>query len=182
MQTPKRRNAEWSEPAPPSGHSPVRAFTLVELMIVITIIAIVAGLAAPMLGDVRSLRLQEAAKLLAADIEFAQTDAIMHNADPRLIRFNTAANQYWVAAASAPTTPIANPVDGRPYLVTLGAGRAAAVGGITIQSCSLGGDAELRFDGLGVPDQATDATITLAGGPNTLTLTIQAGSGEVLIP
>jgi type IV fimbrial biogenesis protein FimT len=158
------------------------AFTLVELLIVITIMAIIAGLAAPMFGEVRGIRLQEAAKLVAADIEFAQTDAILHSADPRLIRFNTAASQYWIAAGSAPATPIANPLDGSQYLVTLGAGRAAGASGVAIQSYSLGGDTDLRFDGLGVPDQTTDASVTLAAGTNTLTLIIKAGTGEVLIP
>jgi len=129
-------------------------FTLVELLIVIVLLGIAAGLALPMLGDAKPLQLREAARLLAADIEFAQNESIAHGDDPRLITFDTAKNCYWIAPASAPDTPITDLVRQEPYLVTLGAGR---------------------------PDQTTTATITLAAGSSALIVQVASGSGEVTI-
>jgi len=157
-------------------------FTLVELLIVIVLLGIVGGLALPMLGDSKQLQLREAARLLAADIEFTQNESIAHGDDPRMIKFDTANNQYWIAPASAPDTPITDIVLQEPYLVSLGSGRAAGVGLVTIQSIDLSGDDELRFDAYGSPDQTGPATITLSAGTSTLTIQVAPGSGEVTIP
>jgi Tfp pilus assembly protein FimT len=164
-----------------SQHS--AAFTLVEALIVVVLLGITVGVALPMLGDARTLRLREAARMLAADIEFAQSESIAHADDPRLVKFDTGGNRYWVAAASAPDTPLTDTADGQPLLNVFGTGRAEAATGVTIQSISLGGDAILKFDAYGSPDQTTDATvrlaITVAGGTQTLTVRVKTGSGEV---
>ena len=158
------------------------AFTLVELMIVIVLIGIVLGLAMPMVGDRNSLRVREAAKMLAADIEFAHNESITHGEDSRLIKFNTVNHKYWIAAASDPDTPITDPARKEPFLVSFGSGRASGTSGVTIQSISLGGDSELHFNAYGVPDQTTDATGTLAAGSISMTIQVDAASGEVTIP
>jgi len=158
-----------------------RAFSIIELLIVITLLGIAFGLAIPTMGDSKELKLQEAAKMLAADFEFAQNDSISHASDPRLVKFNTTTHQYWIAAVSAPDTPITDPVTNSPYLLAFGTGRGAGTSGVTIQSISVGGDTELRYDAYGTPDQSTNATVTLACGPATMTVQVAAGSGEVTI-
>jgi len=157
-------------------------FTLVELLIVIILLGIAAGLALPMLGDSKQLQLREAARLLAADIELTQNESIAHGNDPRLIKFDTANNQYWIAPASAPGTPITDLVRQEPLLVSFGTGRASGLSLVTIQSVNLDGDDELRFDAYGLPDQTTTASVTLAAGAATLTVQVAPGSGEVTIP
>jgi len=61
----------------------VRAFTLVELLIVIVLVAIAATLAVPMMGDAGTARLPAAGRLLLADLAFAQIQSISH-ADDRV--------------------------------------------------------------------------------------------------
>jgi type II secretory pathway pseudopilin PulG len=151
------------------------------LLIVITLLAIVGGLALPMIGNTKSLKVQEAAKMLAADIELAQNESIAHADDLRLIKFDTTNNKYWVAAASTPNTPITDIVRNDTFLVQFGTGRASGIDGVTIQSISLGGDSELHFDAYGGPDQTSNATIILANGSATMTVQVAAGSGEVTI-
>ena len=157
-------------------------FTLVELLILIVLLAIVAGLALPMLGDSKQLPLREAARLLAADIEFAQNESIAHGSDTRLIKFDTANEQYWIAPSSTPDTPITDAVRQEPFLVAYGTGRASSLNLVTIQSVSLGGDDELRFNAYGSPDQSTTASVTLAAGAATITVQVAPGSGEVTTP
>ena len=168
--------------APPADLCRDRAFTLIELLMVMVLIGIAFGLALPMMGDSKELRLRAAARMLAADIEFAQNESIAHGDDSRLIKFDTTEHEYWIATVSDPDTPITDLVRKEPFLVSFGTGRASGTSGVTIQSISLGGDDELRFNAYGVPDQTTDASVTLACGPATMTIQVAAGSGEVSIP
>lgn len=172
------------DPAPPAA--PVRAFTLVELLIVVLIIGIVAGIAVPMLGQTDSTRLTAAAQLLAADLAFAQNESITHGDDPRLVVFDAAANTYHIAPTSTPDTPVTEPVTGQPFAVTFGQGRAAQLAGVTLSTLSMDGDSgstndRFAFGIYGQIDQATDATITLASGGMTILVTVNATTGETTI-
>src|SRR5690606_29790220 len=115
-------------------------------------------------------RLVEAAKLIEADLAFAQVESIAHGDDPRLVVFTPgdATPRYHLAAASAATVPITNPVGHGPYRVTFGRGRAAELGGVTIASVTP--SATLRFGIYGQlcpaanpgANLGSDAVITLA--------------------
>ena len=155
-----------------------RAFTIVELLIVIMVVAIAAVMALPLMGGTDDTKLSAAARLLMADLEFAQVESIAHADDPRVVVFDQGTNSYRVAASSAPATPITNPIGNTPYSTTFGAGRAAELGGVTIASYSLDGDAQLGFGALGQLDQATEASITLQAGTSTITVKVDPSSGE----
>ena len=150
-------------------------------MMVVMILLIAGALAAPRLGDSNVTRLSEAAKLLAADLAYAQSESMAHADDPRLVVFDTTAHAYRIAPTSEPDTPITNPVGGLPYVTTFGQGRARQLQGVTIQGHSLDGDDRVAFGIYGQLDQATDATVTLAAGGKTVTVTINAISGEATI-
>jgi prepilin-type N-terminal cleavage/methylation domain-containing protein len=161
------------------------AYSLVELLIVLVVIAILAVIALPMTASQPATLLASAARLMTSDIEFAQAASIAHADDARLIKLDAAEHRYWIAAASAPDTPLEY-APGQSTLVTFGEGRAAALAGVTIQSYDLDKDGEtndtaLRFDMLGRPDQSTPATITLACQGSTITITIAAQTGEVTV-
>lgn len=165
-------------------HQPHRALTLVELLIVIVVMAILAVIALPMASGTSAGVLAAAARLVAADIEYAQVASIASPDDPRLIRIDPATHRYWIAAASAPNTPLDYAPGSGELLVTFGAGRAASLAGVTIQSYDLdksgeNNDTTLSFDMLGRPDQATPATITLALQGATITITVAPQTGEV---
>jgi Tfp pilus assembly protein FimT len=150
-------------------------------MAVVVILAVVAAMAVPLLGDTNNTQLRQAANLLTADLGYAQVESIAHGQDLRLVVFDTVNHNYFIAATSAPTVPLTNPTDRKPYRVTFGSGRADALSAVRIQAVSVGGDNRLGFGVYGQLDQPAAATVTLAAGGRTLTLTIDPVSGEVTI-
>jgi len=173
-------------PAIPAPSLRRGGFSLVELILVVLVIGIVAGLAAPMFGQNSTTRLRQAAKLLAADLAFAQNESITHGEDVRVVVFDTTDHQYHIATASDPDTPITHPVTRKPFVTRYGEGRAAQLAGITIEALSMDGDSgstddRVAFGIYGQTDQAADPTITLACDGSTVTVTIQASTGETTI-
>ena len=158
-----------------------RAFTLVELIIVVAVLAIAAGLAVPMFSQTSAEKLRAAANVLAADLAFTKVESIAHGDDLRVIVFNSTDDQYHIAAASDDATPITNPITRQPYLVSYGSGSVSSLTDVTIDSYSLDGDDRLGFNIYGGTDQATDATITLECDGKTITVTVNPGTGETTI-
>lgn len=167
------------------------AFTLVEMMIVVMILAIAAVAAITMLGDTESMRLGAAARLLVADLAYAQTESIAHPDDPYGLRFDVSTESYSVvhdstyppfACSSSDVIPVTDPVTSQAYTMQFGAGRGAEFAGVTIDSVSLGGDNCIVFGAYGQTDQSTIATITLSAGGESLTIQIDPISGEATLP
>jgi len=121
------------------------AFTLLEMLVALTILAAVASVVAPMLSDDSRLRAMAASCVLSSDIELAQVMTISHPDKPVVVRFAANAPRYWLAYASTPDTPLLREDNGEPYDVTLGFGRARGADGVTIAL-----------------DQVTSNTITFA--------------------
>jgi len=155
-----------------------RGFTLVELLTVVIVIGIAAALAVPMFSQTADSRLRGAGSMLVADAGFAQVESISHGDDLRLMVFDNAGDTYHIASVSDTATPITNPITKQPYLVDYSNAAANSLQGVTIDSYALDGDDELGFTVYGSLDQTTDATITLECDGMTLTVTIDAETGE----
>ena len=79
-----------------------RGLTLVETMIVIAVMAIVAGAAAPgFAGFIDARRLDAAAVQLAADVQFTRSEAVSRNRPIRLSFKSTAAASCWIIHTGA---------------------------------------------------------------------------------
>ncbi len=158
-----------------------RAFTFVEMIIVVSVIGIATALALPMLGTTSATKLIAAADQLSADISVTQMESISHTDDLRYMVFDSANEAYYIAANSDQNTPITNAVGNKPYKVVFGKSSALSLAGVGIKSYSLGGDDRVRFGLYGELDQATPATITLEIDGLELTLTIDPVIAEVAI-
>ncbi len=157
------------------------AFTLIEIMIVVTIIAIIAALLVPMIGTTSDVQLRGAAGMLAADLDYARVESIAHGDNERLFVVNST-TQYSITTVATTNTPITNPITNQPYTVTYGASIARQFSGVTIQSYSFGGTSQLQFGLYGeLPTATTNATITLACTTHTAQLTINSVTGEVSV-
>lgn len=175
----------------PRKHVLRRALTLVELLIVTMVLAIAALLAAPLVGETDLTRLQSAARLLMADIAFAQSESLAHPDDPYGVKFDHNTETYTVVhdATFPPfncttATTVTDPITQQSYQTTLGAaGRGSQFGGVGIaNSLSLGGDNCIVFGEFGQTDQSTAATITLTAGAHSITIQIDPVTGEATIP
>lgn len=156
----------------------LRGFTLVEMLVVVVILGIIANISLAMLGSVELTKLKSAAELMEADLSLARMQSLTHSDELRVIVIDQANNRYRLTTAADTSTPITNTVDKQPYVVTFGSGRALKLAGVSIAGYSFGGDDQLQFGQYGQLDQASDATITLSAGGKSLTITLDAATGE----
>ena len=156
---------------------------MVELIIVVLTLAIAAALAVPRMGNTGVSQVRSAAQLLAADLDAARMESLSHGDDPRVVVFDLEQNTYHLAASSKPSTPITFPAGGGGYRVKFGEGRTSALGAVTLSSVGLANESDktLGFGVFGQLDQTNDATVTLAADGATLTLTVDAATGETAI-
>lgn len=176
MQTVSKRPPTTRYPT----HIAPRGFTLFELLVTLTLIAIVAGLVIPMIGDNDRLRLMAAASVMTSDIELAQVMTIADPDQPVIVRFDPDNNRYWLALADTPDTPIPREDTGADYLVVLGQGRAGSATGVTFTVSGMTADTLVFGAQGGLTDFTATPAITLASGDDTIELSITASTGTIV--
>ena len=138
-----------------------RGFTFVELMIVAVVAAILVISALP---DAKSSERRTAWEFMArleADIEYAKSLSIGRPDDLAVIRFDTQADAYWLARASAPDTPIMHPQTREPYIVQAGNSADARYRGVKIKGLSVGEDNTMVFDSFGGVQHDANAIVQI---------------------
>lgn len=154
------------------------AFTLIDVLMVVIVLGIIASMVAPMAANAAPTKLRAAADLVVGDLGLAQAQSITHADAPRAIVFDVANNSYHLAVADDPDTPLAHPLTRRPHRVTFGQGIAQHLADVQITSATVGDDNTLGFGIYGELDQTENAVITLTAGSRSLTITIDAATGE----
>ena len=138
----------------------LEGFTLIELSVVITLLAILAWLAYPSLSSINEIRLDAAARRVASDIRYAQNRAIgtrtIHG-----VRFDAGAGRYTVYAGNSGSA-VVNPSDrGKTLVVTFAA--LTETRGVSIESASFGTTPGVTFDFYGVPRDSAGAELAAPG-------------------
>lgn len=183
------------------GHeSMMRGFALIEIILILVLLAIVAAMAMPSVGDMTGLNASATAEKLQSDIGYAQELAMTRNMRHR-VYFNmppqSPANGYAVVndvngnAIWGEAGEIAqDPVGGGNLEVALNAGPYL---GITITNVGAGfGGNYIEFNTLGVPYNAgapwgagmaaAARQVTVSGGGTNQTVTLQPQTGMVTTP
>ena len=164
---------------------PQRAYTLIELIAVMVLIAIMAAVAVPSIGNLTSTRASTAARQLARDLTFARQQAGARGVTMWVV-FSTSNETYSILAERASTPGLANaltitdPATGRPFVQRFMAGDFIDV---DLTSVSIGGNngTHLGFDWLGRPLNSAGAVLTsgssisLNNGAFTIAVTPQTG-------
>ena len=137
------------------------AFTLVEILVVIVILGIAATLIIPQLSSASDLRAAAAARVVIADLTYAQNCAITSQ-KTHFVKFtrSTDSDTYSVLDAVSPVEVVVrHPVTQMPFTQTLGVGGASGLAGARVGPLGIGNGAAttIAFDSLGSPYEYTPA-------------------------
>ena len=147
----------------------LQGFSLLELLLVLAIISTLTAMAIPRYqGSLARYRADLAAHRIVADLTQTQSGAKTASAS-RTVTFSVAGSTYDI--------PELSPLDGNSgsYSVALSE-RPYEVGLI---SANFGGDAQIVFDGWGLPDSG--GTVTLAIGTEQRTVVVDSETGRASI-
>ena len=161
-----------------------RGFTLVELMMSLTVLAIAAAGVVPLLSNDQTAVLRAAAELLAADIEDVQARALAEPEDPLCLVVSDDGLGWHVALMSDPQTPLAG-IDGLPRVRRFGQGAlASARDAWVIVPAWQGTPGCLGFDDQGAPMGLTEPMgfeMRCESEPDPFVVCVSAATGRVSI-
>ena len=146
-----------------------RSFTLIDLVMVVVVITIVAAVAAPRYANALvRYRAEAAARRIVVDTRLAQQTA-KTTSSSRTIIFDTTNHAYSISDVRA--------LDGQcmTYVVTLREPPYLS----QIASVDMDGDAQLTFDGYGIPDSGGFVIVQAGDYQYTVVVDPETGAAEV---
>jgi prepilin-type N-terminal cleavage/methylation domain-containing protein len=169
---------------------PRRAFTLLEMLTVCTVLGISAAMLIPSMSQTGVLRVQAAVRTVISDIVFAQSDAVAFQ-QKRAIVFDVAHSSYRLVEVPGDVIDVANNTMYDPtrtsglYAVDFG---DQTFGDARITAATFDGSNALIFDALGGPvhDAGSNApgnggSITITGSGSTFLINVEAFTGRVTV-
>lgn len=139
-------------------HGTFRAFSLVEMVMVVALMGVLAAVAAPRYTTfLREQRLDSAERRIRADLALAQRRARYLGA-AQTMSFVPATHRYSIVGMADPDrvgTTYGVKLTDEPY-------------GVRLLSANIGGDGDLVFDGYGAPDTVGSIVIQLGSQTRTI--------------
>ena len=152
-----------------------RGFTLTELTVMVVILGVLSWLAYPKMAAMDEVKLDAAARRVAADLRYAQGLAMSRRVIHGIL-FNTAQEKYTVFAPNA-ATPITDPADRARSLIVDYTTRTEFKG-VLVQSAAFGTTPGVTFDYFGVPRDTAGVDLTSQG---VVVLTYQGNTDSILV-
>ncbi len=137
-----------------------RGFTLTELIVIMSILGILSWLAFPKMSAMDEIKLDTAARRMAADLRYAQSLAISKRVIHGIL-FNPALEKYTVFAPTT-GTPITDPAD-RARTMVVDYTTRTEFKGVLIQSATFGTTPGVSFDYFGVPRDTAGVDLAATG-------------------
>jgi prepilin-type N-terminal cleavage/methylation domain-containing protein len=154
------------------------AFTLIEILGVVVILGIISAIILPQLGSRDDQKAISGARVVVADVMYAQNRAIATQ-KTHYVNFDAAANTYTVLDAW-PSGIIRHPVNGTPYVVKFGPAGGSQMTSVRIATANFDTNAVLAFDAMGVPHSYAPATGTMTA-LNAGSVVVQSGSFKMTV-
>jgi len=145
----------------------------VEILVVVIIMGIAAGVVIPMAVDSGDLQAAGAARMLASDLQYAQNVAITTQT-PVTVTFAVSGDSYTLSNASG---PLIHPMTKDAYTVDFNTTNGFST--VDVTSAAFGGGDEVTFDELGAPDNPGSVRIQV--GAYTYQVTVSAATGRVKV-
>lgn len=158
-----------------ASSSDTRGFTLIEVLVVVIIIGIASAMVVPSLLAAGSLSIQGAARLIIADLVYAQNEAVARHEPHRIQFFIDQPNQNYYAMFDNDDELLESAWVGGEYLVDFSSD--SRLEGIRIVSVDFDGESTLTFDELGAPSSGGEIEIT--DGNSTYRITVAPFTGRV---
>jgi prepilin-type N-terminal cleavage/methylation domain-containing protein len=156
-----------------------RGFTLIDLLVTMTVLVVLAGVILPRIQDDARLRLIGASRMLASDIELAQLMTIANPQEPTVLRLQAGTGEYWLAPASTPDTPIDRSGVPGGYRVIFGQGDARHAAGVTIATVDIPNDTLIFNAQGGIADLTTEPAVIVMVGTRWIKLEISPTTGSI---
>ena len=169
--TARRRSAPSARPR--AGAAPRWGFTLVEVLVAVVLLAVVGAMVLPHAVGTTDMQVISAARMVTADLEYAQNQAITTQA-PVTVTFTPAQRRYALSNASG---PLIHPMTNEAYETDFGARRGFEE--LDVVSASFAGAASVTFDELGAPDNA--GTVRFQAGAHVCDVSVAAATGKVSV-
>lgn len=148
------------------GPSLRRGYTLIEVLIVVTVLGIMGAMVIPQVASADSLRTRAAVRAVIADITFLQSDAMAFQRGRAMV-FDVATNSTLGLEVNGPVLDLENDVLFEPQRIS---GRfelnlADATFGLSrLRTVSIDGGNVLIFDEMGAPVTTPQGNAPSAGG------------------
>ncbi len=162
-------------------------FTLVEILTVVVILGIASALIIPQLGDRGDLRAAAGARVVMADLLYAQNRAIATQ-KTHWVKFDVDEQSYGLYDDLGLTTRLTHPVQKVSYLTRFNGRGELAIPDVTLMEVDFSGQVVIGFDALGQPlvlvdgnpvELSADGKIELQSGQARMRLIVAPFTGEI---
>jgi type II secretion system protein H len=153
-------------------------FTLVEILMVVIILGIASAVIVPNLGTRNDMNVAAAARVIMADLMYAQNRAIVTQA-MHYVPINVAGQSYSILSSKPNASPIVyvqNPVNGQNYVTKFSSASNPGLQPAALQAVSVDGKACIAFDELGQPYSWDPATGNSTALVNPATIPVKCGT------
>lgn len=167
----------------------VRAFTLIEILIVVALLGIAGTLLIPSMTHVTDFETEAAVRQVVADLTFAQSDAVARQAKRRVLFAEDGSGYRLLAYPYDPDNDVLyDPISAhgnQQYVIDFA--RDPRFQGVSIESVDFdGGDAFITYDEMGGPiDSANTVSaggeIVLAGDDQRFRIQVGAFTGSITV-